>query len=425
MRVQERKTKGKPRLLIIINRFVIGGQAADTISLAWNLKDDFEIIILHGEKEKDEAEPSFLLQKYPAILKKRISWLKKTVNPFNDIIAFFSILYLIFKFKPDIVHTHGAKPGVTGRLAAWVARVPVIIHTFHGHLFHSYFSKSISGFIVLAERALGQITATAIALSESQKNELVNEYRIFPDSKIKVIQLGFDFNENEDQETLRETFRKKYNLLDDDIAIGIVGRIVPVKNHSFFVKVIHAVLSSGTANSPAFFITGDGDLKMQVEEQLLQKNISFNNKTITSQNRVVFTSWLTNIGEVMNGLDIVVLTSLNEGTPLSIIEAQFYKKPVVATNAGGVKDSLQDGITGFLAEKNDIVLFSKKLSALIDDKELRQTMGEAGNKFASATFSKQKEVTAIKNLYLSLLKKKEVFFNKKDFYKYIESAKDP
>ncbi len=411
-RLSRRKVEGKPRLLIILNRFVIGGQAGDTIPLAWFLKNDFEIIFLYGEREENEIEPSFLLQEYPGILFEKIGFLKRSINPFVDILAFFHILFLIIKFKADIVHTHGSKPGLLGRLAAYVSGVPVIIHTFHGHFFHSYFSKPVSGLIVLFERAISKITTCAIALSPSQKDELVNQYKVLQASKVAVVPLGFAFDNYTSSLPSREHFRKAYNLQQNDVAIGIVGRIVPVKNHSFFVKVIRELLSKGFPNPPAFFIVGDGDLRLQIEEELKQKNISFSNKTITQGTRVVFTSWLTDLKKVMSGLDIVVLTSLNEGTPLSVIEAQFFKKPVVATNAGGVKDSLENGVTGFLVEKNDITTFCEKLCLLINNKDLRKTMGVAGNRFASVKFSKQKEVTTIKDLYFSLLDKKGYIFNR-------------
>ena len=406
--MNKNKISCKPRLLIILNRFVIGGQVADTLSLAWHLKNDFEILVLTGEKEKDETEPEFLLQKYPGMLLKKIKYLRRSINPFIDLLAFFHALVAIIRYKPHIVHTHGAKPGFAGRVAAWMAGVPVIVHTFHGHIFHSYFSKLISGFIASVERMVGQITTCAIALSESQKNELVNQYHILPASKIVVIQLGFDFD-NKDYATLRQNFRNRYNVQQDDVAIGIVGRIVPVKNHSFFVKVIHSILSSGVKNPPAFFIIGDGYLRSNVETELRQKKIAFSNKAMSRETRVVFTSWLTDIVKVMNGLDIVVLTSLNEGTPLSVIEAQFFEKPVVATNVGGLKDSMRPGITGFIVEKNDLITFCEKLDLLIVDEHLRNTMGKEGNKFASVEFSKQKEITLTTDLYFYLLRKKGIF----------------
>lgn len=406
-----KNSTGKPHLLIILNRLVIAGQAADIIPLAWYLNKDFEILILYGEKEKNQIEPTFLLQKYPGLNLKKTQYLKRSLNPFIDIAALFYILYVIVKFKPKIVHTHGSKPGVLGRLAAWAARVPVIIHTYHGHFFHSYFSKVVSWLIVLTERALGKITTCAIALSESQKNDLASEYKILPSSKIAIIPLGFDSDENKEDITLRENFREKYNLQQEDVAIGIVGRIVSIKNHTFFVKIIQRILSDNPVNPPAFFIIGDGDLRLKIEDDLRQRNIHFGTAAISPQARVIFTSWITNIAEVMNGLDIVVLTSLNEGTPLSVIEAQYFKKPVVVTDAGGVKDSLQNDVTGYLVDKNNITLFCKKLSLLIDNKELRVTMGEAGNKFVADKYSKQKEVTGIKNLYFNLLRRKGFYKN--------------
>lgn len=407
----KKKITGKPRLLIILNRFVIGGPAVDTIPLAWQLAKDFEIIILYGEKETDEVQPAFLLKKYPGLQLKKIKYLRRTFNPFFDINAFFSILVILFKFRPHILHTHGAKSGFTGRFAAWISRTPITIHTYHGHFFHSYFSKKISALIALAERTIGKITTCAIALSEVQKKELVDEFKILPASKITVIGLGFDFNESIDSNAKRVAFRSRYNLQSSDIAIGIVGRIVPVKNHSFFIKVVGNILSFNTANPPAFFIIGDGNLRMQVEKELNHKNIPFSDNAIDGKTRVVFTSWLTDIYEVMNGLDLVVLTSLNEGTPLSVIEAQFFGKPIVCTNVGGVSDCMHDGVTGFLSEKNDIITFTEKLQLLINNEELRTEMGKAGNHFASRKFSKQKEIEITRKLYFSLLNEKGYNFN--------------
>ncbi|MCW3106997.1 MAG: glycosyltransferase family 1 protein [Segetibacter sp.] len=406
MQLAKKTLSNNPRLLIILNRFVIGGQAVDTIPLAWYLKQDFDILILCGEKEKDEIEPDFLLQQYAGLQLKKIKHLRRSINPFIDVFAFFSVLYTIITFKPGIVHTHGAKSGFIGRLAAWFAGVPVIIHTFHGHFFHSYFSKRVSGFIAVVERTIGKITTCAIALSDAQKSELVDKYKILPPSKIKIIPLGFAFDQLNDAEKLRHTFRSKYGLQPNDVAIGIVGRIVPVKNHSFFVNVIHELTSVSAANPAAFFIIGDGDLKNQVEKDLQQKDIPFNKHSITSNNRVVFTSWVTEMYEVMNGLDIIVLTSLNEGTPLSIIEAEFFKRPVVATNVGGVKDTMVDVKTGFITESNDVTTFTQKLRLLIENKELRDKMGEEGYNFASAKFSKQREIGATREFYFSLLKEK-------------------
>jgi len=396
----------KARVVIILNRLVIGGPAVDTIPLASHLLPHFDILLLYGEKEKDEMEATFLLKQYPDLQLKKIVHLKRSVHPFRDLLAFFRILQIIHSFKPDIVHTHGAKSGFLGRIAAAMARVPVIIHTFHGHFFHSYFSKAGSRLTTMVETWLGKITTSAIALSNVQKNELVEHYKILPAAKVKTIHLGFEVDSNKDFVALRARFRNKYGLKERDVAVGIVGRIVAVKNHQLFVNVIEQLMKAPTHHPVAFFIVGDGDLRKQVEKNLQQKNISFNDHSINKDNRVVFTSWITEMDEVMSGLDVIALSSLNEGTPLSIIEAQYFKKPVVCTNVGGVKDTVLDGKSGFLVNRNDPNAFTDRLRLLIDGQHLRQEMGEEGFQFVSTKFSKQGEIDATEDFYHFLLHQK-------------------
>ena len=362
---------------------------------------------MYGEKERDEIEPTFLLDKYPGLKLKKVKALKRSINPFIDLVAFYQIARIILKFKPHIVHTHGAKSGLLGRVAAFFCRVPVTVHTFHGHLFHSYFSRKISGLIIFIEKCLGKITSGAIALSTSQWNDLVNVFKVLPGEKLKIIPLGF-INEGEQAETERQAFRTRYHLKDNDVAIGIVGRIVPVKNHFFFADVVHKILNTHAGNPSAFFIIGDGELRSDLEKYLRNQDVSFSNHAISPEQRLVFTSWLTNISEVMSGLDIVLLTSLNEGTPLSIIEAQAFGKPVVATNVGGVKDTMINGETGFFVDKEDLDGFAEKLQILINDAEKRGKMGLAGKEFVRLHFSKQNEIDRTMNFYFSLLKNKGI-----------------
>lgn len=399
----ETAKKTKPRLLIILNRFVIGGQAVDTIPLAYYLQQHFEIRILFGEKEKDEIEPGFLLDKYKGLSLRKLKFLRRSINPIIDVIAFITLVVAIRKFRPDIVHTHGAKSGFLGRFAAFVLRVPVIIHTFHGHFFHSYFSKFISRFIALVERSIGLITTCTVALSETQKQELVSDFKIVPAGKVKIIPLGFDIVEATDTLLQRETFRHKYQLLPSHIAVGIVGRIVQVKNHVMFLKVIKKIQQSYAHIPFCFFIIGDGDLKTSLEQWLNQNNISFNEEGVNENNTVVFTSWITNVEEIMCGLDIVALTSFNEGTPLAIIESQFYNKPVVCTNVGGVKDTMIDKETGFLLNVDDVEEFALKLVSLAENEDLRRKMGKTGKEFVISHFNKLNEVTITKQFYFDLL----------------------
>jgi glycosyltransferase involved in cell wall biosynthesis len=391
----------KPRLLIIINRFVIGGQAADTIPLLYHLKDKYTIKVIYGEKEADEIEPLFLLQHYPGLDLQKLPSLKRSINPFADLISLYKIYQCIKSFKPDIVHTHGAKSGLTGRLAAKLYGHTVIVHTFHGHLFHSYFNKFTSRIVIGIEKVLSRITNAAIALSPSQKKELVEEFKVYPSHKVFEIPLGlcpppslnsYDF-----------AFRNKYELNKEDVAIAIIGRIVPIKNHLDFLKIVINLIKKGI-EGVKFFIIGDGNGLQDLVEILKHNNIPFALPgQATQEAKVIFTSWISNMYEVIYELDVVVLTSSNEGTPVSLIEAQLCGKPVVAYNVGGVKDTFIDNVSGFLVEKGNLSAFADRLITLINNKELRKSMGVKGKDYSSSKFSKLTEVSSVDNLYTMLL----------------------
>ncbi|HXL56723.1 MAG TPA: glycosyltransferase family 4 protein [Chitinophagaceae bacterium] len=392
----------KPRLLIFINRLVVGGQSIDTIPLANHLNNEYDILVVYGEKEKDEMEYTSLLDNRGVNFKK-ISSLKRRINPFNDIHAFFTLFELIRNFKPDIVHTHGAKPGVIGRLAAWFAKVPVIVHTFHGHLFHSYYNRFVSYIIVRMEKLLGRISTKVVVLGSEQKREISERYKIIPSEKIDLIPLGIDENEyTDDAAILRAGFRKKAHLTDDAVAISIIGRIVPVKNHLLFIDIIINLLPQIKENVKFFFI-GDGYFKAKLQTHLSNAGITWGNDVQNCNVKIIFTSWVTPITSVLHGMDIVALTSFNEGTPVSLIEAQICSKPVVAVDVGGVRDTFINNESGFLISDHNVAEFTDKLSLLIQNKELRRSMGEKGYLFAKEKFSKQTEVNAFRKLYADCL----------------------
>lgn len=246
----------KPRLLFLVGRFVIGGHATDNIPLLYHLKDKYTVKIVYGQKEADELEPLFLLDQFPGIEVEKLPVLKRRVNPFADVITLLRLYRIIKQFRPDIVHTHGAKAGVTGRVAAWFWGRSVIVHTFHGHLFHSYFHRVITALIITVERLLSRITDAAIALSDTQKNELAYRFKIFPAQKLHVIPLGLF--EPAARNFYKRDFRNEYGLLNTDVAIAIIGRIVPIKNHVDFLKIATQVLQQKPVHAK-FFIIGDGN----------------------------------------------------------------------------------------------------------------------------------------------------------------------
>lgn len=399
----------KPNVIIILNRLVIGGQAIDTIPLAYYLQADFNILILYGEKEAGEIEASFLLKQYPNLNTQKLTYLRRTVNPIIDVMAFFSLLAVIKKHKAAIVHTHGSKSGLLGRLAAFILGVPVIMHTFHGHLFHSYFNTVTTKLIQYTEKHLAKISTAIIALSNKQADELMYQYNIVPSKKMHVVPLGVDEkNLVQNSSSSRNDFRTKYHLTESDIAVGIIGRLVPIKNHLLFLQIAEQILYQGHQNI-YFFIVGDGDNKKELTSYLNMCKIVFNNNsTKKTSAKIIFTSWIEDMNTVYHGLDIVVLTSLNEGTPLSIIEAQFCGKPIVANNVGGVKDTFENGISGFLIDGIEVKDYVNKILLLANNVALRNNMSEQAIKFANQTFNKQQEVQAIKQLYVLLLSNKKL-----------------
>lgn len=396
----------KPKILVILNRLVIGGHTSDTIPLLFLFQQEYDLLVLYGCPEPDEAEALFLLEKYPGLSLKKIHSLKKRIHFIRDLQAIYSIYKIIRSFKPDLVHTHGTKAGFTGRIAARLAKNPVVFHTFHGHVFHSYYNRYITGFLIYTERMLARITDTVIAISDKQKQELVHRYRIAPEEKIKVVPLGIDTELYlHGALTGRKAFRQRYGLTAGELAIGMIGRIVRVKNFEMFIRCILKILEIHPTGV-RFFIIGNGHYKPHLQKMLTKGSVKWSeSNNFEAGSKVIFTSWIENLEEQIHGLDIIALTSLNEGTPLSLLEAQVCSKPVVATNVGGVQDIILEGMTGILTEPGDVEHFTKGLLLLIENEQVRDKMGRKAGIFAAENFSKQQELAALGNLYRTAIRK--------------------
>lgn len=357
-----------PKILRIINRFNIGGPTYNAAYLSKYLSPDFETLLVGGQKDETEDSSEFILDSLglkPLIIPE----MKREVKWSEDKVAYKKIKELIGDFKPDIVHTHASKAGAIGRLAAHKMKVPLIYHTFHGHVFHSYFGAMKTQVYKSVERNLARKSSRIIAISDIQKEELSNIHKICSPDKIKVIPLGFDLTRfYTDLEIKRAQFRSEWKIGDEEIAIGIVGRLVPIKNHQMFLDVAKRV-SDKAKKSLKFVIVGDGELRGELEEYVNKLGLE----------NVIFTSWQKNVDVVNAGLDIICLTSKNEGTPVSLIEAQASGKPIVSTRVGGIENVVKPNETAFLSEVGDMDAFSIGLLKLIEDDELRKEFGLKGN----------------------------------------------
>ncbi len=393
-----------PRVLRIINRLNLGGPTLNAACLTRYLSPAYETMLVAGMIDDSEASSEFILEEM-GLRPVYIPEMYRKINPIKDSRAYFRLKKIIREFKPDILHTHAAKAGALGRLAAHACGVPVIIHTFHGHVFHSYFSQWKSNVYISIERHLAKKSTCIIAISEKQKKELSLQYRICPAEKIEVIPLGFDlkkFSENMDEK--RRKFREQYLVGDDEIVISIVGRLVPVKNHLLFLKALKNILTRTTKKVRAF-IVGDGESRGSIEQAARQLQIDFTDFTRDKkQATLTFTSWKKNVDEVYAGSDIVTLTSFNEGTPVSLIEALAAHKAIVATDAGGTGDIVSHGETGYIVQSDDAAAFTEALMTLIENKSARTAMENFHNAETTTRYSYKRLVHDMDILYSQLLR---------------------
>ncbi len=398
----------KPRLLILLNRLAVGGPAINTLSVAAILCNRFDILLVAGEPLADEQPADFLLEQYKGFEVKKIKSLQRSVLPLKDLQSFVQLKKIIKTFQPQIVHTHGAKPGVLGRIAAWQCNVPVVVHTFHGHVFHSYFSRFFSKQIIRIEQLLARISTAIIAINEKLQHELMHQYRIAAAEKVQLIRLGINTEQFADPDLeKRKRFRNEFSIAETDFVIGIVGRLVPVKQHRLFIETAELLLQNkGITKTLRFFIIGDGAENEMLMNTLQKKNISYTQSghVFNTSASFVFTSWRNDMDAVYAGLDLVMLTSLNEGTPVSVMEAMAAGKAVVSTNAGGIAEMIVEGQTGSIAEGADAL--SRAVLKLIENNELRKEMGRNASANAALHFSKQAETDRLCSLYNQLLQQK-------------------
>lgn len=406
-----------PRILRVINRFNLGGPTHNAAYLTRYLPEEFETLLVGGSQESTEEGSHHILSSMgikPMILPE----LQREVAPWRDHGAYRRIKQLIREFKPDIVHTHAAKAGAVGRMAAAEMGVKVIVHTFHGHVFHSYFGSLRTALYKNIERYLARRSSRIVAISEKQRSELVEEHHICSDEKVEVIPLGFDlsrFQQNQAQK--RSLFRRVYGVADDEIAIGIIGRLVPVKNHDLFLEVI-AEVQRMTGRRIRAFIVGDGEEREHLQQKVDQLGISrisaphfnghgfghgVNGVAALPTATVTFTSWIKEVDIVNAGVDIVMLTSLNEGTPVSLIEAQAANKPVISTRVGGIENVVIPGRTAFLSESGDRDGLRDQLIRLVEDDALRKNMGSQGWDHVKERYHYTRLVNDTAAMYRSLL----------------------
>ena len=393
-----------PRILRIANRFNLGGPTFNVAYLTKYLPSDYETLLIGGDKEENEASSSHILQDLgiePIIIPE----MKRELSPGLDWNAYRKVKRIIRDFKPDIVHTHAAKAGAIGRQAAYDLKVPAIVHTFHGHVFHSYFGNLKTEFYKSVERYMAKKSSAIVAISEIQKQELSEIHRICESSKLHVIPLGFDLSRfDTDMNQKRSEFRTEFNIADDELAIGIIGRLVPIKNHHLFIRVAKQVLAEFDGKV-RFFIVGGGEMQEELEQFCLEIGLDFNTTATVHEIKapITFCSWRTDIDRVNAGLDIIALTSKNEGTPVSLIEAQASGKPVVATDVGGTRNVVDDSVSGYVVAPDSEDEMTQKTLSLLRSDSMRKTFGDSGRELVRSKYHYERLIKDMTQLYETLL----------------------
>jgi len=364
----------------------------NVVFLTAYLPKEFETKLIGGKCTQDEGDALNIFSEH-GIEVTLIDTMSREISLKNDWKAFREIKKIIKNYQPHIVHTHASKSGLIGRLAAIQMKVPIIVHTFHGHVFEGYFSKNKSIIIQYIERWLSKRSDAIIAISDLQKKDLTGKFKIAPEEKVHVVPLGFNLHRFYPSTAKRTTSRQRFQLGDGVIAVGIVGRLTAIKNHRLFLQAAAIVLKNSELDYK-FFIVGDGELKESLEELTLQLKI---------ENKVNLTSWISDMENFYAAMDIVCLTAINEGTPVTLIESQASAVPVISTNVGGISDIVRDKVTGILLETMNPSEMADKIEYLSKQEFLRIQMSKNAHKFASENFTHQQLVNNMERVYQKLI----------------------
>lgn len=384
------------RVLRVIARLNIGGPAIQVVNLSRRLVPlGYRTVLLRGLEGPREGSMDHLavdLKVSPV----RVPGLQRGVG-FHDLRALAHIWRWIRRERPDVLHTHTAKAGVLGRVAAALAlerRPSVIVHTFHGHVLKGEFGPRTSRAIALLEHLLARLATRVIAVSEEIRDDLV-AFGVAPEEKIEVVRLGFDLDrftvEGKDRQRSAAAFRRRFGIPDGALVVSVIARVVKVKRIDRFLEM--ARLVSRRHPSAVFVIAGDGDLREELEQSALGRELG---------HRLVWAGFQRDVAPVCFASDVVVLTSDNEGTPVCLIEAQAARVPVVTTLVGGVETVVVEGHTGRIVSQSADEL-AGAVADLLDDEGLRQKYGRSGREHVLASFTVDRLVADIDLLYRRLL----------------------
>lgn len=383
----------KIKVIHVITKLELGGAQQNTIYTVSNLSNEiFEVKLITGRGGILDKEVKNKLKEKVIFVKN----LKREISPLNDILALIKIALILIKEKPHIIHTHSSKAGIIARFSAFLARVKIIIHTYHGFGFHEYQNPIVKNFYILLEKIASLISDAIIFVSRANI-ETAKKYSIGNQNKYHLIRSGIKL---ENFPKLKDiSFAKKYfpNLNDKSKIIVTVANLKPQKNPSDFFKIANEVIKT---NKNVFFIYVGGGEK---EKELFYKEMI---KNLSIESNCVITGWLKNVEDVYKSADIFLLTSLWEGLPRSLVEAMASLVVPVCYETDGIKDLIEDGINGFIVKQNDWSKAAMIIKKLISDDKTYFDIKRNLQKTDLSEFDIDLMVKQQEKLYLDLIKYK-------------------
>jgi len=394
------------KILRIIARLNVGGPARHVIWLTEALsRDGFESVLVTGSVPDNEDSLEWFAADV-GVTPLQVKEMSRELS-FSDVRSFFRLLKIIFRERPDVIHTHTAKAGTLGRFAGllyrFFSRKPIrIVHTYHGHVFHGYYGRFKTGLFIFIEKVLARIaTDRIVTISELQRREINESFGVGKSSQFAVIPLGLDLEMIGNAEVKRN-LKSELGFNEDAFLIGFSGRFTEIKNLKMLLRVVETLHSRGRKDFGLVMI-GDGHLRNELEKE---------SKSLMSGEFVRFIGVVDNPFEFIGALDCVALCSLNEGTPLSLLEAMAMGKAVVSTEVGGVPDILgskiseTDGVSirenGLGVKSGDVEAFAGAVEMLMNNQELRRDIESRAKQFVEREYSKERLVSDIKQLYSGL-----------------------
>jgi glycosyltransferase involved in cell wall biosynthesis len=406
------------KIVRIIARLNVGGPAKHVVWLSAGLKEaGWEDILVAGSVPAGEEDMAYFAAEQ-GLLPRFIPHMSREVSP-KDALTVWKLFWLFLRERPDVVHTHTAKAGTVGRVAGFLYRwlTPaalvgkprrcVFVHTYHGHIFHGYYGSAKTSIFLTIEKLLARlITDRIIVVSAQQRREINETFGVGRPDQFSVVPLGLDLDLFAGWQARGGSFRNEIGVKPQDILVGIVGRLTEIKNHDLFLRSVSLFQRKYAGNSNVrFVVVGDGALREQLEARVDELGL---------RNEIIFAGNRKDPENFYPAMDIVALTSLNEGTPLTLIEAMANARPVIATAVGGVTDLLGEPIgsaaglpyvicrRGLGVPPGNAEAFAMGLVRLVTDGKLREEIGANGLRYVGQAHSKERLLKDIELLYRKL-----------------------